>query len=250
MSFTLYLGCVVKTMFPEVEKAVKETLNKMSVSFEDVADASCCAPFEFFSVSRDAWLKLNERNMRLFKDSVITVCDDCFASLSDSGKMLSEERKAKAPEIKPFESMLLERLKDSNAKFVFTGLRCAVQHSCHLLRPSAIRRIDNPEAPRIVKDTLEKLGYLPISYEGELECCGGLVFEEKVSAAMARRKVEAARRAGADCMVTTCSHCLHQLSSVGVLPVLHLSQLSALSMGSKPSEIGVPEELVERVVKG
>jgi succinate dehydrogenase / fumarate reductase cytochrome b subunit len=234
-------------MYPEVEKAVKETLNRIGIVFEEPLGASCCAPFEFFSLSREVWLKLNERNMSLFKNTVVTACDDCFASLSDAFKILSEKNGFNPPEVKPFETVLLERLKDMKPRFSFTGLRCAVQHSCHLLRPS--RGVDDAENPRIVKTVLEILGYLPLSYEGELDCCGGLVFEEKTSRTLASRKAEAVERSGADCIIATCSHCMRQLHSVSMLPVLHLAQLSALSIGLKPSEIGVPEALARRIVK-
>jgi len=247
VSVTLYLGCVIRTMYPEVEKAVKETLSRIGVVFEEPLEASCCAPFEFFSLSREAWLRLNERNMSLFKNTVVTACDDCFASLSDALKILSAENGVNPPEVKPFEKVLLERLRDMKPGFSFTGLRCAVQHSCHFLRPS--RGVDDAENPRIVKTVLEILGYLPLSYEGELDCCGGLVFEEKTSRTLASRKAEAVERSGADCIVATCSHCIRQLRSVSMLPVLHLAQLSALSIGLNPSEIGVPEALVRRIVK-
>lgn len=247
MSVTLYLGCIIRTMYPEVEKAVKETLSRIGVVFDEPLEASCCAPFEFFSLSREAWLRLNERNMSFFKNTVVTACDDCFASLSDAFKILSAKNGVNPPELKPFETLLLERLRDMRLRSSFTGLRCAVQHSCHLLRPS--RGVDDAENPRVVKTILETLGYLPVSYEGELDCCGGLVFEEKVGRTLASRKAGSVERSGADCIVTTCSHCMRQLRSVSMTPILHLAQLSALSMGFNPSEIGVPENLVRRIVK-
>ncbi|MEM2088646.1 MAG: heterodisulfide reductase-related iron-sulfur binding cluster [Thermoproteota archaeon] len=247
MSVTLYLGCIIRTMYPEVEKAVKETLRGIGFEFEEPLEASCCAPFEFFSLSREAWLRLNERNMSFFKSMVVTACDDCFASLSDAFKILSTKNGVNPPEVKPFETVLLERLRDMKLRFSFTGLRCAVQHSCHLLRPS--RGVDDAESPRIVKTILEMLGYLPVSYEGELDCCGGLVFEEEASRTLAGRKAGVVERSGADCIVATCSHCIRQLRSVSMLPVLHLAQLSALSIGLSPGEIGVPETLVRRIVK-
>ncbi|MEM2047905.1 MAG: heterodisulfide reductase-related iron-sulfur binding cluster, partial [Candidatus Jordarchaeales archaeon] len=77
MSTALYLGCVIKALYPEVEKAVKDVLSRMGIEFEEPKDASCCAPLGFFSLNRYAWLRLNERNMRLFQDTVVTACDDC-----------------------------------------------------------------------------------------------------------------------------------------------------------------------------
>jgi len=248
VSLVLYLGCVIRAAHPEVEKAVKETLSRLSVSFEEPSEASCCAPSWFFSLSRQAWLRLNERNMRFFKNTVVTACDDCFASLSDAFRVLAEKKGVKPPGVKPFQALLLERLGEVKPRLGFTGLRCAVQHSCHLLRPSG-RGLDNPEDPKLVKSALEALGFLPLTYEGELDCCGGLLSEEKVSGMMARRKAGSAEKAGADCIVTTCSHCMLRLSSVSAIPVLHLAQLSAFSLGSEPGQIGFPESLARRTVK-
>lgn len=246
MSMTLYLGCVIRTLYPEVEKAVYEVLSRIGVVFEEPQGASCCAPLELFSLSKNAWLRLNERNMRFFQSVVLTACDDCFASLSDAFKILSEKSGVRVPEVKPFGNFILEKLEEKGLRFSFKGLRCAIQHSCHLLRPA--RGVDNAENPRVVKRVLERLGYVPVSYVGELDCCGGLVFEEKVSETIARRKAEAFEKSGADCVVTTCSHCMHRLRTVSQIPVLHLAQLSALSMSASPGEIGISEALLRRVV--
>lgn len=246
MSLTLYLGCVIRAARPEVEKAVKETLSRIGIPFEEQLEASCCAPSWFFSLSRGAWLRLNERNMRLFNNTVVTACDDCFASLSNAFSILAEKKGVKPPGLKPFQALLLERLRELKPRPGFTGLRCAVQHSCHFLRPSGL---DNPEEPRMVKSVLEALGFLPVPYEGELDCCGGLLSEEKVSGPMARRKAGSAEKAGADFIVATCSHCMLRLSSVSAIPVLHLAQLSAFSLGSDPVQIGFPENLVGRMVR-
>ncbi len=247
MSLTLYPGCVIRTVYPEVEKAVKETLSRISVSFEEPLEASCCAPSWFFSISREAWLRLNERNMRFFNGTVVTACDDCFSSLSDAFRVLAEKG-IRPPEVKPFQALLLDKLREMRLRISFTGLRCAVQHSCHFLRPSG-RSLDNPENPIIVKSVLEALGCLPVSYEGEFDCCGGFLFEEKLSGELAGRKASAVEKAGADCIVATCSHCMLQLSSVSTIPVLHLAQVSAFSLGSSPGEIGFPEKLVRRMVR-
>lgn len=248
MSLALYPGCVIRTVHPEVEKAVKETLSRLGVSFQEKTEASCCAPSWFFSLSREAWLRLNERNMRLLNSTVVTACDDCFASLSDAFTILAERKSVKPPEVKPFQALLLERLREVKPRLGFTGLRCAVQHSCRFLRSSG-RSLDNPEDPKIVKSVLEMLGFLPVSYERELDCCGGFVSDEKISGEMARLKAGSAEEAGADCIVATCSHCMLRLNPVSRIPVLHLAQLSAFSLGSDPVQIGFPETLRRRMVK-
>jgi heterodisulfide reductase subunit B len=248
MSLALYPGCVIRTVHPEVEKAVKETLSRLGVSFQEKTEASCCAPSWFFSLSREAWLRLNERNMRIFKSTVVTACDDCFASLSDAFRVLASRNGVKPPEVKPFQALLLERLREVKPRLGFTGLRCAVQHSCRFLRPSG-RGLDNPEDPKIVKSVLEMLGFLPVSYERELDCCGGFLSDENIGREMARVKAGSAEKAGADCIVATCSHCMLRLSPVSNIPVLHLAQLSAFSLGLDPVQAGFPEALLRRMVK-
>jgi len=245
MAYYLYLGCIIPNLFPEIERATRDILAKLNVEFSDMKGASCCAPPGLLGVHRDSWLVLNRRNLSMADGVIITPCDECFASLQDARGILSESIKD-LPEVKPLPQFISGNLQSIGEKFQGgLNLKCAVQHSCHLLRPSETRKVDDPEAPKLIADLLNAIGCERVVHEDELACCGGLIYEgSEVGIKLAMRKVDACNRSGADCVVTTCAHCLRQLRKVSTtMPILHLAQLYALATGSEPSSIGIPDTL-------
>jgi len=248
--YSLYLGCVIPTQFPEVERAVRDILSVVGAEVTEMNGASCCAPNQLFGVSRKAWLALNKRNLGLASGTILTACDECFASLQDARLALSEGGKG-LPEVKPLLSFLSENEGLFRQKATGLGLRCAVQHSCHLLRPSKVRKVDDPENPLLMRNALDTIGCSSIQHEAERDCCGGQASgSTRVKDKLADRKVASAKEAGADLIVTSCAHCLRNLRehSEGI-PVLDIAQLYAVALGSEPSKVGVPEEIIKSQVK-
>lgn len=239
--YSLFLGCIVPNLFPEVERAVRDTLSKLDIEFSDVRGTACCLPPALFGFNKDAWLKMNLRNFSLAKGDFLTVCDECFASLQDARANIEREEGKALPNVFPFvkvlkdvEGTIKDRIKSP------LNLRCAVQHSCHLLRPSSVRKVDDPESPRLVKSLLEVLGCEYIVQEDEVGCCGGSIYVgSEISRKLAIRRIRSAEDSRADLIVSTCPHCLKHLGAHSkTVPVLHLAQLYALALGSNPSEVG------------
>lgn len=245
--YSLYLGCVIPTLFPHVERAVRDVLSGSNVSSAEMASASCCAPNYMFGLSKQAWLALNKRNLSLATGTILTACDECFASLQDARLAISEGGKG-LPEVKPFLAFLSDQQETFKKEARSLGLRCAIQHSCHLLRPSKVRMVDDPDNPLLMKNALDVVGCSSVPHDEEMSCCGGQASGQlSPGKELATRKIASATRAGADCVVTTCAHCLNHLSrNSPQLPVLHVAQLYALSLGSNPLSIGVPNTLVRR----
>lgn len=239
--YSLYLGCIVPNLLPEVELSVRRVLRELEVYFEDMMGASCCLPPALFGFNEEAWLGMNERNMKLANHDVLTVCDECFASMQDARGVLSK-RISDLPEVVPLVKLLAESVgKLKEAKKFEVDVRCAIQHSCHLLRPSKVRGVDDARSPRLVRSVLEAIGCEVISYEDELSCCGGSICDGgNISKQLALRKLGSVEASGAKLIVTTCPHCLRQLSAhSSKLPVIHLAQLCALALGSPSGEIGL-----------
>ncbi|MGQ9514375.1 MAG: heterodisulfide reductase-related iron-sulfur binding cluster [Thermoproteota archaeon] len=239
--YSLFLGCIVPNIFPEVERAVRDALSRLDIEFMDIKGAACCLPPALFGFNKDAWLKINLRNFGLAGGDLLTICDECFASLQDSKVSIEKEGGKALPNVLPLvkvlkdvEGTIKEHVKRS------LNLRCAIQHSCHLLRPSKVRGIDDPESPKQVRSLLEILGCEYVGQEDELGCCGGSIYGgSEISRKLAIRRIGSAKNSRADLIVTTCSHCLKHLRAYSKnLPVLHLAQLCALALGSDPSEIG------------
>lgn len=239
--YSLYLGCIVPNLFPEVEFSVRGVLKGLGVEFEDLMGSSCCLPPTLFGFNEKAWLGVNERNLRLSEHDVLTVCDECFASIQDARNVLSLTGH-KLPNVLPLIKLLGDHIEIiKNVKKFDVRIRCAIQHSCHLLRPSKVRGVDDARSPRLVRSVLEAIGCEVVTYEDELSCCGGSIHgESKVSKELGARKLRSIEASGAELVVTTCPHCLKQLLGYGSkLPVVHIAQICALALGAPPEVIGL-----------
>jgi heterodisulfide reductase subunit B len=225
---------------------MRDTLSTLDIKFSEIKGAACCLPPALFGFNKDVWLKMNLRNFSLADGDLLTICDECFASLQDT-KITAETEGGKIlPNVFPLVKVLKDAEEKLRENVKSLNLKCAIQHSCHLLRPSKIRRIDDPESPKIVRSLLDILGCKDVGQVDELGCCGGSIYvDSKISKNLAIRRIRSAKNFGADLIVTTCPHCLKHLRVYSKnLPVLHLVQLCALALGSDPSEIGTRGVLI------
>lgn len=140
---------------------------------------------------------------------------------------------------------------------VLSGLNCAAFYGCYLLRAQKHLPYDDPYNPQSMENVFRAVGATPIYYRGRTQCCGWPLssYATEQSFQMAGGHIAEAIAAGADCLVTPCPLCHLQLDSrqpevekitgqsLG-LPVLHLPQLVALSLGVSPKELGLDRHVV------
>ncbi|MDZ7967322.1 MAG: CoB--CoM heterodisulfide reductase iron-sulfur subunit B family protein [Nostoc sp. DedSLP03] len=138
-----------------------------------------------------------------------------------------------------------------------TGLKCAAFYGCYLLRAQKSMPYDDPFQPEAMENMFRAVGATPIYYRGRTQCCGWPLasYATTQSFKMAGMHIQDALASGADCMITPCPLCHLNLDSrqpevekvieqkLG-LPVLHLSQLIALSLGVSPKELGLDHHIV------
>jgi heterodisulfide reductase subunit B2 len=120
------------------------------------------------------------------------------------------------------------------------GHKLAAYYGCLLLRPARVMQFDDPENPSIMEELIRALGAEPVETPYRTECCGAYlsVTEEKVASANVGKIAAAARRAGADAIITACPLCRYNLEqfapeSGGALPVYYFSELLAEALGIK-----------------
>ncbi len=137
------------------------------------------------------------------------------------------------------------------------GLRCAAFYGCYLLRAQKTLPFDHPTHPQSLEQVFRAVGATPVEYSGRTECCGWPLasYATPESFQMAGARLKAAIAAGADCIVTPCPLCHLNLDSrqpeiaavmgeaLG-LPILHLPQLVALSLGVSPKALGLGKHIV------
>jgi succinate dehydrogenase / fumarate reductase cytochrome b subunit len=138
-----------------------------------------------------------------------------------------------------------------------SGLKCAAFYGCYLLRGQKNLIYDDPFAPTSMENVFRAIGATAVDYPGRIKCCGWPIssYATKESFTMAGNNLKEAIAAGADCLVTPCPLCHLNLDSrqpevekmIGEslgLPVLHLPQLVALSLGIKPKDLGLDRHIV------
>ena len=150
----------------------------------------------------------------------------------------------------------LDRLADQ-VRYKLSGLKCAGCYGCYLLRTQDKLPYDNPFQPESLENVFRAVGATPIYYRGRTQCCGWPLssYAKEESFKMAGTHIREAIEAGADCIVTPCPLCHLNLDSrqpevekvmgekLG-LPILHLPQLVALSLGIKPEKLGLSRHVV------
>jgi len=136
----------------------------------------------------------------------------------------------------------------SKVKRPLKNIGVAVHYGCHYLRPTESQTIDDPNNPVLLDKIVEACGATSLDYEDKLDCCGagGGVRSHVVDLAnsLTEDKCKNISEVGADCIVTGCPFCLLQFDNAQKsfakegIPVMHASQLQALSMGIDPISLG------------
>ena len=130
------------------------------------------------------------------------------------------------------------------------GLRVAIHYGCHLLKPSHVMQVDDPNNPTILEDLLNAIGAEPIEHNEKLLCCGKACMNEDMPDEMVKDVVESILKMDVDCMGLICATCFDEYD-VGQrlinrkfktefnLPVIYYFQLLGLAQGLTPAEVGL-----------
>ncbi|MCS7124591.1 MAG: CoB--CoM heterodisulfide reductase iron-sulfur subunit B family protein [Candidatus Bathyarchaeota archaeon] len=273
--YALFLGCTIPARQPHYELAARKALTKLGIELVDMEGATCCAPPPIQSIDLETSLALAAYNICLAEEAdlnILTLCTGCFESLTIANRILKGKRELRekinkilsnvgkefkgTKEVRHYLQVLMDdvgvnRLKQNVVK-PLNGLKVAAFPGCHLLRPSELLRLDDPERPRIFDMLIETVGAKSIPYKNKLRCCGGLLrgYADDVALAIARDKIANAYNAGADCISTLCPFCFLTLDLGQMLiktaykeeynmPIIHYAELLSLSLGVAPKELAL-----------
>lgn len=274
-SYAIFLGCTIPARQPNYELSARKSLAKLGVELVDLPNMACCAPPPIQSIDLRTSQAIAAYNICLAEEAdlnLVTLCSGCFESLAMTNTMLKNNEElrneingilAKAGkefqgsiEVKHFLQVLtedvgLDRLKERVSK-PLNNLKVAAFYGCHALRPSELLKLDDPEKPRILESLIGILGAQSVDYRNKLKCCGGLLrgFSDDLALELAREKIVNTSKAGADCIATLCPFCFVALDIGQIqirgkfhetydMPVLHYSELLALSLGVPSEELAL-----------
>jgi heterodisulfide reductase subunit B len=274
-SYALFLGCTIPARQPHYEASARKSLRRLGIELVDLANMTCCAPPPLQSIDLETSLSVAAYNICLAEEAdldIVTLCTGCFESLAMANATLKENKEMRAKvnqnlssagkefkgskEVRHYLQVLLndvglDRLKESVTKDL-SNLKVASFSGCHLLRPSALLKFDDPERPSVFDNLIRTIGAKSIWYRNKLKCCGGLLrgYADDVALGIAREKIVNTTKAGADCIATLCPFCFLTLDLGQMLikstfheeynmPVLHYAELLSLALGIDPKELAL-----------
>jgi heterodisulfide reductase subunit B2 len=270
--FAFFPGCLIPARHPAMEFAIRTTLPRLGIEIVDLEGASCCPdPIYFKSKDKEAWLAVAARNLTLAEDlglDIFTNCSGCTATLSETYHLLQDEelrervnRRLKrvgreyrgTSRVRHIATVVrdevgYEAVKES-VKRPLDGLRVAIHYGCHLLKPSRIMQVDDPDNPQVMENLVRALGATPVRHRNWYLCCGKACQNEDIPNNMMHDLLATVNDEKADILGMICPTCFGQFDhgqmKVSKLfdeefntPPIYYFQLLAFAQGTPYDELG------------
>ncbi len=277
LNYSYYPGCSLHASAGEYDLSTRELFKHLGIGLTEIPDWFCCGATPAHNVDELLSLSLCAKNLELadgIEGDVAVACAACFSRLKTAQHILGEN----AVKRKQVEKALDAPLKlDGNVKHLLeilakdlglerlaaavnkplSGLKVACYYGCLLTRPTDVPNLDCVEAPTIMEKIIEAVGAETVPWTHRLECCGAnfTLSRPGVVIQLTNAILEAAKAAGADCIMVGCPLCHGNLdirqkeiekvySTSYDLPVFYLTQLVGLSVGLPPENLGLGAMIV------
>jgi len=231
--FAFFPGCLIPARHPAMEFAIRSTISKLGIELVDLEGASCCPdPIYFKSKDKLSWLAVAARNLTLAEElglDVVTNCSGCTATLSETYHLLED------PSLRTRVNARLTRIGrhyvgTSRVRHIVTmlrdvagyeavrksvvrpleGLKIAIHYGCHLLKPSRIMQVDDPNDPHVLEELVSALGATPVRHRNWYLCCGKACQSEVVPTNMMHDLLATVHDEQADLLSLICPTCFGQ----------------------------------------
>jgi heterodisulfide reductase subunit B len=265
---------MITVKYPQMEAAVRKTVKNLGIEFVDLDGFSCCPdPIFFKATDKLTWITIAARNICIAEEAgldLVTMCSGCTATLSEANFHLSHE-----PELKEKVNRRLKRIGKEykgtiSVRHIVTVLRddlgidrvresvkkplkdvkVGIHYGCHLLKPSEIMRVDDPDYPTILEKLFAAIGAKTVHHEKQALCCGKACMSESIPEKMTYDVLTSLKKSGADLMGLICPTCFDEfdlgqiklsrkLNEDLTIPILYYFQLLGLAQGLSPGEMGL-----------
>ncbi len=265
---------MIGVKYPQFEAAVRKTVPALGIELVDVQGFSCCPdPIYFKASDKLAWLSIAARNLTLAEEMglpIVTTCSGCTATLSEVNHLLTHDGALRAKVNERLQRIGREFRGTTSVRHIvtvlrddvgldrvtasvtrpLTGVRVAIHYGCHLLKPSKIMHVDDPDRPQILESLIRATGAEPVDHEERLLCCGKACEDEEIPAQMTRDVLASVKDLDVDCMGLICPTCFDEYDlgqfklarKFGItfaLPVIYYFQLLGLAQGKSAQEMGL-----------
>ncbi|MEM2137272.1 MAG: heterodisulfide reductase-related iron-sulfur binding cluster [Candidatus Methanomethylicia archaeon] len=269
LEYSFFLGCYIPAMQPFAESAMRKISKALNINLLDISGATCCPVPEIARlVDENLWLTVATRNLSLAEHvgrDIMVMCNGCWETLYEARNEIlhSEELKDKINEnlksfgltftgnikVKHYVEILFEdvglNIIKNNVHIDLSWLNVALHPGCKLYKS-----IDEKNA-KYLREIVKALNVNVLDYGLERVCCGYPLMLYSVDKATKERtkwKLDTIKSINADAIVVACPACYDQFEKTQLtlkdegleysLPIIHLSELLALSFGIQPKEIG------------
>ena len=275
MQIMPFWGCMIPLKYPQMESAVRFSMDKLNVELVETDQLSCCPdPIYFKAGDKMKWMTLAARNISIAEEKgldLITMCSGCTATLSEVNHHLKEDDSLRKEINKDLKKIgreyrgtievrhLVTVLRDdiglkkvsNSVKFPMEDIKVAIHYGCHLLKPSEIMNVEDPLTPTILSELIKATGATPVDHKEYLMCCGKACKDVELSLNMSHTVFESIEESGADCLGLICPTCFDSFD-IGQLrisrhfekdlqiPVIYYFQLLALAQGATIEKVGIP----------
>lgn len=281
--FAFFPGCLIPVKYPQMELAIRKTLPALGIEIVDVPGFTCCPdPIYFKATDKTAWLTMAARNLALAEEAgldIFTICSGCTATLSEATHLLREhedlrdkvnerlKRVGREYKGKTRVRHIVTILRDEvgldkvaeTVKRPLDGLRIATHYGCHLLKPSNIMEVDDPDFPHLMDDLITDLGATPVQHTERLLCCGKACNDKEIPPAMMTALLRSVKESKADILGVICPSCFGEFDP-GQLrisamtgedlttPAVYYFQLLGLAQGLSAKGVGLHRHRVKPTV--
>jgi heterodisulfide reductase subunit B len=264
-----------------MEAAIRKTLPKLGIEIVDLPGFTCCPdPIYFKSYDKTAWLAVAARNLAIAEEAglnLFTICSGCTATLSETYQQLNTNKNLRDEINKRLARVGKQYKGTSTIRHVVTvirdevglqtiaasvvrpleGLKVAIHYGCHLLKPSHIMKVDDPDDPRILDDMVAALGATPVRHDEWILCCGKACQDETAPSRMMYDLLKSVATVDADVLGVVCPSCFNEFDLGQVklareyddeslkTPAVYYFQLLGLAQGLTLEEVGLHRHKVK-----
>jgi heterodisulfide reductase subunit B len=274
--YAFFPGCLIPARHPAMEFAIRSTLPKLGIEIVDLEGASCCPdPIYFKSQDKVAWLTVAARNLTLAEDlglDIFTNCSGCTATLSEAYHLLQDEelrdrvndrlerigrRYRGTTRVRHIATLVRDEVGfdqvQASVSRPLNGLKIAIHYGCHLLKPSKIMQVDNPDNPQVLERLVEALGATPVRHRNWYLCCGKACQNEDIPLNMMHDLLATVNDEHADVLGMICPTCFGQFDHGQMkvakhfnedfhTPPIYYFQLLAFAQGVPYDELGFDKQ--------
>ncbi len=270
--YAFFPGCLIPARHPAMEFAIRYSLPRLGIEIVDLEHTSCCPdPLYFKSRDKLSWLAVAARNLCLAEEQnldLFTNCSGCTATLSEARHLLQDQSlrsqvNARLRKIgRQYEGTtrvkhIVSLLRDevgyeairASVQRPLRDLRVAIHYGCHLLKPSRIMQVDDPNHPSVLENLVAALGATPVRHRNWYLCCAKACQSAEIPSQMMCDLLDTVHEKQPDLLCIVCPTCFgrfdhgqfqisKQFEKEYHTPPVYYMQLLAFAQGMPYSKLG------------